>query len=122
MTATATDKNKNTSEFSLNMPTLGGICPTDTPPPTDTPAPTDPPVPTDTPSVAKVCGDPNEDTAVNSVDATLILQLKAALISTLPNESSADVDDSGDITSIDASLILQVTAGLISQGSLTCPS
>ena len=42
LTATATDKLKNTSEFSANLSTLGTFCPTDTPtpvPPTDTPVP-----------------------------------------------------------------------------------
>ena len=64
----------------------------------------------------------NEDGAVNSVDATLILQLKADMISTLANESSADVNNDGGITSVDAALILQTSAGLIDQSALTCPA
>ena len=62
------------------------------------------------------------DGVVNSIDATLVLQLKAGLIDSVPNESSGDVDNSGSVTSIDASLILQATAGLISAGSLSCPA
>jgi hypothetical protein len=58
---------------------------------------------------------------VNSVDAQLILQLKANLISSLPNEPSGDVNDDGQLTSVDAALILQRTAGLIPQSALHCP-
>ncbi len=99
--------------------TLGtGPCVTDTPVPPDE---TDTPVPTATPEPAKVCGDVNLDGAVNSVDASLILQLKAGLISSLANESNGDVNNDGGITSVDAALILQASAGLISDDALTCP-
>ncbi len=54
------------------------------------------------------------------MDASLVLQLKAGMISTLANESNADVNNSGDITSVDAALILQATAGLISTEALDC--
>ncbi|MCI0855903.1 MAG: dockerin type I repeat-containing protein, partial [Chloroflexi bacterium] len=91
---------------------------TDTPvPPTITPVPPDP---TDTPVPPKVCGDVNEDGVANSVDASLILQLKAGLISSLPNESSGDVNGDGALTSVDAALLLQFTAGLISEDGLAC--
>ena len=76
-------------------------------------------VPTDTPA-AKVCGDVNMDGVPNAVDATLVLQLKAGLISSLANESSGDVNNDGSLTSVDASLILQFTAGLIGEGGLSC--
>ena len=131
LTATATDKLKNTSEFSANLLTLGtGPCATDTVPPedtaTDTPVPptaTDTPVPptaTNTPVPPKVCGDVNMDGVANSVDASLVLQLKAALISSLPNESSGDVNGDGSLTSVDAALLLQFTAGLIGEDGLNC--
>ena len=73
-----------------------------------------------TPEPPKLCGDPNEDGAVNAIDVTLILQRDAGLLGSLANESSADVDGSGDITSVDATLILQVVARLIGEGALTC--
>ena len=133
LTATATDKLKNTSEFSANLITLGTSgCATDTPLPTDTPvptntpaetdtpAPTNTPVPTNTPEPPKVCGDVNEDGVANSVDASLVLQLKAGLISSLPNESSGDVNGDGSLTSVDAALLLQFTAGLIDEDALNC--
>ena len=73
------------------------------------------------PTPAKACGDVNDDGRVNAVDAQLVLQFKAGLISSLPNEPSADVNNSGEVTSVDAALILQVEAGLIPLGSLHCP-
>ena len=133
LTATATDKLKNTSEFSANLVTLGtSSCATDTPLPTDTlvptntpavtdtPVPTNTPVPTSTPVPPKVCGDVNMDGVANSVDASLVLQFKAGLISSLPNESSGDVNGDGALTSVDAALLLQFTAGLIDEDALTC--
>lgn len=132
LTATATDKLKNTSEFASNIPFPGTpACATVTPVPptaTNTPPPTNTPVvapPTATPTAtagpAKMCGDVNDDGLVNSIDAQLILQLKANLISSLPNEPSGDVNDDGQLTSVDAALILQRTAGLIPQSALHCP-
>jgi hypothetical protein len=56
----------------------------------------------------------NDDGLVNSVDALLNLQLVAALIPSVLNPESADVNADGEITSVDAALILQVEAGLIS--------
>jgi hypothetical protein len=135
LTATSTDKTKNTSEFSLNTSTLGtGTCtpptntPTNTVPPTNTSVPTTPvatntpvpPPPTNTPVVTKACGDVNDNGSVDAVDAQLVLQFKAGLIPSLPNEPSADVNNSGEVTSVDAALILQVSAGLIPLGSLHC--
>ncbi|MCH8993406.1 MAG: hypothetical protein IH959_00355 [Chloroflexi bacterium] len=129
----------STSEFSITEQTVpaGGPPPTDTPtitdtpgpatdtptpePPTDTPIPpteTAVPPPTATPTDTKLCGDVNEDGSVNAVDASLVLQLKAGIISSLTNEASADVNGDGEITSVDAALILQLEGGLIS--SLTC--
>ena len=87
---------------------------------TDTPVPTNTLVPTSTPAPEKVCGDVNMDGVANSVDASLVLQLKAGLISSLPNESSGDVNSDGALTSVDAALLLQFTAGLIGEDALTC--
>jgi parallel beta-helix repeat protein len=136
ITATATDKSKNTSEFAANAPMLGTrSCATDTPTVTNTntPAPTatqGPPTATFTPvppaatptatEPTKDCGDVNDDGNVNSIDAQLILQLTAALIDTLVNSASADVNASGEISSVDAALILQKEAGLIPQSALVC--
>jgi len=90
---------------------------------TTTPTNTVPPPPTATTAPpAKACGDVNDDGNVNSIDAQLVLQLKAGLISSLVNEPSGDVNNSGDITSVDAALILQKDAGLIPQSSLVCPA
>jgi hypothetical protein len=127
LTATGTDKLKNTSEFASNIPFPGTPgCATNTPVPptaTNTPPPTNTPVtpPTPTAGPIKMCGDVNDDGLVNSVDAQLILQLKANLITSLPNEPSGDVNDDGQLTSVDAALILQRTAGLIPQSALHCP-
>jgi hypothetical protein len=125
LTATATDKLKNTSEFASNIPFPGTPdCPTDTPiPPTATPVPPTPTAVPPTPTTApeKACGDVNDDGAVNSIDAQLILQLKANLIGSLPNEPSGDVNNDGQLTSVDAALILQFTAGLIPASALSCP-
>jgi hypothetical protein len=52
------------------------------------------------------------------VDAALILQLEADLISSLANEPSGDVNNDGDLNSVDAALILQFEAGVLSQ--LSC--
>lgn len=109
--------------------------PTITPTPTDTPTPTPTRTPTDTPSVTdtptftptrtptrtptvtptpvKPLGDVNDDGAVNSVDALLILQFDADLISAIANLESGDVNLNGRINAIDAALILQFEAGLI---------
>jgi len=50
---------------------------------------------------------------VNSIDATLILQLDAGLVASLPCDALADANQDGHTNSIDASLILQYSAGLI---------
>jgi CSLREA domain-containing protein len=126
LTATSTNKVKDTSEFSENHPFLGtGVCATATSTASNTPVPPTatntvvPPTPTLTP-VPKACGDVNDDGHVNAVDAQLILQLSAGLITTLPNMPSADVNHSGGVNPVDAALILQVEAGLIPQSSLHC--
>ena len=59
-------------------------------------------------------GDVNCDGVVNPVDAALLLQLAAGLISTLPCPAVSDVNVDGTKNPIDAALVLQFSAGLIS--------
>ena len=60
-----------------------------------------------------VLGDVDCDGDVDSVDAQLVLQYEADLISSLPCQLNGDVNVDGTINSIDAALILQYHAGLI---------
>jgi len=84
---------------------------TPTPSATPTPAPSSSPTPTSTPEA--LVGDVNCDGVVNAIDATLVLQLSAGLIATLPC-AGGDVNGDGQVNAIDAQLILQHVAGLIS--------
>ncbi len=58
-------------------------------------------------------GDVNCDGAVSSIDAALILQLTAGVVTFLFCGDFGDVDGDGNTTSVDAAIILQFTAGLI---------
>ncbi len=58
-------------------------------------------------------GDVNCDGSVSSIDAALILQLTAGVVSFLSCGEFGDVNGDGNMTSIDAAIILQFTAGLI---------
>jgi parallel beta-helix repeat protein len=124
LTATNTDKQKNTSEFAANRPFLGSAaCTAPTATPTNTvPAAEATATATVPPAAAtpqeKPCGDVNDDGSVDAIDASLILQLVAGTISTLPNLESGDVSGDGLVSSVDASIILQLTAGIIE--SLNC--
>jgi len=60
-------------------------------------------------------GDANGDGHTNSIDAAIVLQYVAGLVSSLPSLSNADVNHSGSVNSIDAALILQIDAGLLPQ-------
>ena len=62
----------------------------------------------------QVTGDVNCTGGVNSIDATIILQLDAGLISSVICIQNGDVNGDGAINSLDATLILQLDAGLIS--------
>ncbi len=68
---------------------------------------------TDPLSAARL-GDVNCDGDVSSIDAALVLQLTAGVVSFLFCQEAADVDGDGNTTSVDAALILQFTAGLLS--------
>ena len=57
-------------------------------------------------------GDVNCDGKTNSIDAALILQRVAGLVSSLPCDAEADVNGDG-IDSVDAALVLQFDAGLL---------
>lgn len=61
-------------------------------------------------------GDTSCDGAVDSLDATLILQLSADVAEYLSCQYAADVNGDGQVSSLDALLVLQMEAGLI--GSL----
>ena len=62
---------------------------------------------------AELLGDVDCDYDVSSIDAALILQLTAGIVSFLFCQESGDVNGDGNTTSIDAAIILQFTAGLI---------
>ena len=66
-----------------------------------------------TPTPTGPLGDVSCDGTVNSIDAALLLQFGAGLVSSLACQANADVNGDGMITSIDATLVLQFSAGLI---------
>ena len=65
--------------------------------------------------VAPMLGDVDRDGVVNSIDAALILQLAAGLLTGLPCPAAADVNGDGRIDAIDAALVLQYVAGLLDE-------
>ncbi|MCH8064954.1 MAG: metallophosphoesterase [Chloroflexi bacterium] len=74
-----------------------------------------PPTPTPTPFPSLVnIGDANCDGTIDSIDAAIVLQNTAQLLTFLPCSLFADVNRDGRINSVDAALILQFSAGLIS--------
>ena len=91
--------------------------------PTSTPTATSTPLtvaPTNTATTAPptattpgLLGDVNCNQAVDAIDAALLLQLIAGLLSSLDCEADADVNLDGNSNSIDVALILQFIAGLL---------
>ena len=65
------------------------------------------------PLLPALIGDVNCDGELTSIDAALILQLTAGLVSSLSCEKTADVNGDGATTSVDAAIVLQFTAGLL---------
>jgi hypothetical protein len=57
----------------------------------------------------------NDDGTVSSIDALLVLQFDANLLTSLLNAPSGDVNQNGAVNAIDSALILQFVAGLIHQ-------
>jgi uncharacterized protein YkwD len=76
-----------------------------------TPTPTRTPVPP--PASLVKSGDVNCVDGTTSVDAALVLQLAASLVSRLPCDGEADVDGDGRTGAVDAAIILQIAAGLV---------
>ena len=110
MPAIATPTNTATVPVPTQTPSLeipqapATSVPTRTPTTTATMTPTPAPV---------AFGDAGCDGSVDSIDATLILQFDAGLISSVACAAAADVNGDGRVNSIDATLILQFDAALI---------
>ena len=100
------NEDNNTLAQIVPIPTLPSPC-TPTATPTPTPTPTRP------------HGDVNKDGLVDSIDATLLLQWTAGLLSPHPGPgpqfllASADVNEDSRVDAIDAALILQFGAGIL---------
>ena len=71
------------------------------------------PEPTATPQPLILLGDVDCSEAVDSIDATLVLQLVAGLVTSLPCEDNANVNADQDVDSLDALFILFLVAGFI---------
>jgi YVTN family beta-propeller protein len=77
------------------------------------PAPTATVSPTPSATPPRTTGDVSCDGTANAIDAALILQFSAGLLSSLRCPQNGDVNHNGSINAIDAALILQFTAGLL---------
>jgi CSLREA domain-containing protein len=128
VTATATDPQGNTSEFS-NCVTMAGPAPTPSPIPTPTPTlsptpiehSTPTPTPTPTPSVAAISGDGDCDGDVDLDDVIAALTETAGVEPGAPCAENGNVDCSGGVDAFDAIRILDYVAGApIPQGT-ECP-
>ncbi len=87
--------------------------PDDTATPTNTPPPSSTTTPTPTQDSGLASGDVNCDGRTNSIDAALVLQLSAAMITELPCLDQGDILDDGVVNALDAAVILQIAAGLL---------
>ena len=118
-TATQTPSTTPTPTMTATPSDTPTITPTSTRTPTKTHTPTNTRTPTRTPTPivtrppTGIIGDANCDGVLSSVDAVLVLQLSAALISSLPCDAHVDIDNDGVVTSLDAAIILQLVAELI---------
>jgi hypothetical protein len=79
---------------------------------TDTPAPT--PTSTPSPATQEVRGDADCSGLVTAIDAALVLQFGAGMLSRVACEQAADANRDGHVNAVDAALILQFGAGLLS--------
>ncbi len=95
------------AEPTLPMPPSPVPSETATAAPTSTTAP----VPTSTPS--GLPGDVNGDGLINPIDAALVLQFSAEMLTALSSFDRADVNHDGMVNAVDAALILQFVAGLL---------
>jgi hypothetical protein len=105
--ATSTPTSPAAASATATSPAAATATATRTPTKTPTRTPTTPP--------GGLAGDANCDGHVNSIDASLMLQLSAGLVQHLSCEDAADVNHDGHVNAIDASLVLQYVAGLINQ-------
>jgi hypothetical protein len=69
--------------------------------------------PNPTPTPSGTAGDANCDQSVNAIDAALVLQFAAGLVTALPCPDGADANRDDMANAIDAALILQYSAGLL---------
>jgi plastocyanin len=111
-TATPSTPSATPTATATRTPSPTEALPTATPTSTRTPTATPTRTPTRAPTPAGLVGDANKDGHVSPIDALLVLQYSAGIISTI--NLNADVNHDGQTTPIDAQLILQFAAGLLS--------
>jgi hypothetical protein len=116
VTATATDSDGNTSEFSANFPLseATGTCPTATPTPSKSPTPSPTPQ-------GHLQGDVNCSGTITVLDGLQIFRKASGL----PNspacmDESGDTDCDGDITTDDGLLVVRKVAGLPRESASSC--
>ena len=105
-TPTNTQPPNATATPTNTPPSVPTATPTNAAPPGSTPEPP----PTDT---GPASGDVNCDGRTSAIDAALILQLSAGLVSTLPCLDQGDILDDDVVNALDAAIILQIAARLL---------